>query len=192
MPARSFPTPDSTRDLALNVAETLLHDHGYRGVSMEGVARGAGIKKASLYYHFPGGKDELMLAVTERLLAHYEAGFQAAIASTDTVMGQLHALAAWIFSSDQVTQHTLRESMQYMPHEHQAQVSQGFYRGLYGRVQALLEAGVARGELRAHDTALSAWAFMGLLSELGDAEHPARRPDLAERLVDLLVRGLHA
>ncbi len=63
--AFAMPHGDITRERLLDAASKLIHDRGFRGTSLSDLLAAAGIKKGSLYYHFPG-KDHLGLAVLER------------------------------------------------------------------------------------------------------------------------------
>lgn len=191
MPRPRKQDTEDTRDRALAAADALLHENGYLGVSMDAVAKTIGIRKASLYHHFPGGKDEMMLTIAERLLEHDARGFQRSVESQPSVRGRLEAMAAFIFADGRQTDRVLRDALRFMPETHRQRVAEGFFEHLYSRVHDVLKHGVAQGELRAHDTELSAWAFLGLVSEL-NTEHNAARPDLAARVVDMLIDGLHA
>ena len=182
----------NTRERALEVAERLLQLEGYRAVSMEAVAQGVGIRKASLYHHFPGGKDELMMAVAERFVARDEAGFRSAIASSPSATGQLEALTRWIFSQGRQTESLLREAVRYMPEAHQTLVGEHFFRRLFLPVHGVLERGVAQGEFRVHDTEMSTFAFLGLLAEMSNSSHIKESENVVRRLLDLFVYGIHA
>ena len=46
---------DSTQRV-LDVAERLFMDRGYSAITLRDIADELGMKQASLYYHFPGGK----------------------------------------------------------------------------------------------------------------------------------------
>ncbi len=181
-----------TRERALEVAEQRLQLEGYRAVSMEAVAQGVGIRKASLYHHFPGGKDELMMVVAERFVAREEAGFSAAIGSAHSAFLQLEALARWVFSEGRQTESLLREAVRYMPKAHQQRIGEHFFRRLFLPVQGVLERGVSQGEFRVHDTELSAYAFMGLLSEMSHSSHLKASANLEGRLLNLFIHGIHA
>jgi AcrR family transcriptional regulator len=183
--------PDHTKTRALEAADGLLHQYGYLGVSMDAVAERIGIRKASLYHHFPGGKDEMMLTIAQHLIEVDANGFQHAIESHQSARHQLEAMAGFIFSDRRQTDRVLRDAMRFMPEEHQKSISEGFFQHLFSRVHSTFERGVSTGEFRAHDTELSAWAFLGLISEL-NGEHNAARPDLAARVVGMLIDGLHA
>jgi len=182
----------STRERALEVAEQLLQLEGYRAVSMEAVAQGVGIRKASLYHHFPGGKDELMMAVAERFVAREEAGFGAAIGSSPSATVQLEALTRWIFSQGRQTESLLREAIRYMPEAHQAKIGEHFFRRLFLPVRGVLERGVAQGEFRVHDTEMSTFAFLGLLAEMSHSSQIKESENVVKRLLDLFVYGIHA
>jgi len=174
------------------MAERLLQLEGYRAVSLEAVAQGVGIRKASLYHHFPGGKDELMLAVAERFVARDEAGFGAAIAYSPSATGQLEALARWIFSQGRQTESLLREAIRYMPEAHQKAIGEHFFRRLFLPVRGVLERGVAQGEFRPHDTELSTFAFLGLLAEMSHSSRVRESENIVGHLLDLFVHGVHA
>ncbi|NYT24749.1 TetR/AcrR family transcriptional regulator [Alcaligenaceae bacterium] len=44
----------------------VFRDQGYEAASLSRLAKASGLGKASLYYHFPNGKQEMALAVIER------------------------------------------------------------------------------------------------------------------------------
>src|SRR5207244_6695571 len=54
-----------TRALLLEVAQTEFLANGYNNTSLERVAESAGFSKGAVYGNFPGGKEELWLAVLE-------------------------------------------------------------------------------------------------------------------------------
>lgn len=61
------PEPRSPKPRAiLDAAGVLFMEHGYAAVSMDSVARGAGVSKATLYAHFPGKAGLFAAVVAER------------------------------------------------------------------------------------------------------------------------------
>ncbi len=60
------------RESILNGAVQTFLVEGYRNASMDRIAEHAGASKRTVYNHFPKGKDELLQAVIERLLAEKE------------------------------------------------------------------------------------------------------------------------
>ena len=62
------PRHTDTRQRALDVALELFTEQGYEKTSLREIADRLGIKKASLYYHFPS-KEALLAGIMENLLA---------------------------------------------------------------------------------------------------------------------------
>ena len=189
MPRPKKQDAQDTRENALKAADTLLHEYGYLGMSMDAVAKAVGVRKASLYHHFPEGKEELMLTLAERNIAHDASGFQKAISAHGSAQAQLEAVAFFFLQADVQTSRVLRDALRFMPEMHQRLIGQKFYGELYSRVQNIFDEGVAGGEFRPHDTEFSSWAFLGLVSELGTLEGRANKM-LSEQIVELMVHGL--
>ena len=61
---------NSSREKLLDTAEQLFTSRGYTGVTLKDIAKSLGIKQASLYYHFPLGKEDLYVEVMLRHLEH--------------------------------------------------------------------------------------------------------------------------
>ena len=84
------------REHILNAAYALFHEHGFKGVSMDDVARRARLKKANLFHYYPT-KDELGLAVLERAAACAREGIKRQFAGggdpIKTVAGMYAGLA---------------------------------------------------------------------------------------------------
>ncbi|WP_263367059.1 TetR/AcrR family transcriptional regulator [Edaphobacter bradus] len=56
-------------DEFLDKALDLFRTYGFHGVSLSMLAEATGLEKASLYYRFPGGKDEIAMAVVSGVTA---------------------------------------------------------------------------------------------------------------------------
>jgi len=57
----------------LDAATLLFRTHGAEGVSLSQLSKATGLEKASLYYRFPGGKEEIILAVLAAVAEWLEA-----------------------------------------------------------------------------------------------------------------------
>jgi TetR/AcrR family transcriptional regulator, lmrAB and yxaGH operons repressor len=55
---------ESTRQRMLTATARLLQERGYRGTSLKDILAESGAPRGSLYYHFPGGKEELAREAT--------------------------------------------------------------------------------------------------------------------------------
>lgn len=53
-----------TRVRVLEATERLLQHRGYAGTSLRDITERSGAPRGSLYHHFPGGKDEIVLEAT--------------------------------------------------------------------------------------------------------------------------------
>ncbi|MBF6165559.1 TetR/AcrR family transcriptional regulator [Streptomyces gardneri] len=51
-----------TRGKLVDAARTLVERHGYYGAGLNQILAASGAPRGSLYFHFPGGKDELVAA----------------------------------------------------------------------------------------------------------------------------------
>lgn len=55
-------------EVITTVALELFNDSGYDGTSMEQIASRLGVTKAALYYHVPGGKEEILRHAIQRVM----------------------------------------------------------------------------------------------------------------------------
>jgi AcrR family transcriptional regulator len=192
MPRPKKEHAQNTRALALSTANAMLHEHGYLGVSMEEVAKSINVTKAALYHHFPEGKEQLVLEIAESEIAKDTTGIEEAIATGKTTRKRLENIATFVFTQHRQTSRILRDAMRFMPNEHQQRIYGMFYEQHYKRVLGVIQQGVKQKEFRRHDTEKSAWAFMGLLSEMNSPEPNLDKKELATFVVDLVIKGLHA
>jgi TetR/AcrR family transcriptional regulator, lmrAB and yxaGH operons repressor len=56
-----------TKSLIIDKATTLFQQKGYIGVGLNEIIRACNMSKGSLYYHFPNGKEELLIACLHSL-----------------------------------------------------------------------------------------------------------------------------
>jgi AcrR family transcriptional regulator len=50
----------------------LFRTYGFEGVSLKRLADATGLEKASLYYRYPGGKDEIAMAIAKDVVAWFQ------------------------------------------------------------------------------------------------------------------------
>jgi len=93
------PKTSDARERVLDVAERLFHERGYKAVTMRDIADRLDIRQASLYYHAPGGKEELYAMVLERSMERHRQGLEAALMEAGPDLSdQLQAAAKWLLS----------------------------------------------------------------------------------------------
>ncbi|MEM8535364.1 MAG: TetR/AcrR family transcriptional regulator, partial [Chloroflexota bacterium] len=89
----------TSRERVLDMAEQLFRERGYHTVTMHDIATALGMRRASLYYHAPQGKEQLFLEVMERVFTHHHNGLETAIAQTEPqIEPQLRAVLGWFAS----------------------------------------------------------------------------------------------
>jgi TetR/AcrR family transcriptional regulator, lmrAB and yxaGH operons repressor len=81
--------PGDTRARILEATTELMRRNGYAGTSMNDVGAAAGARMSSLYFHFPGGKEQIAAeaaaASARRFLDHLHAELPNAITPGDVV-----------------------------------------------------------------------------------------------------------
>lgn len=185
----------SMRQEILATARALFIQQGYRGLSMSMLARAVGVSKAALYYHFKD-KEELFLAILKALLDELEFIIhQASIESTDSRQ-QIRSLVSKIMAWPPDQRAAIRLASQELS-QISRQASQSFYQ-LYhekfiGKIQVIIETGIAAGELRAVDPTLATWALLGIMYPyLNDTQLPKSPPPdtLSNQLTLIYLTGL--
>ncbi|MEV6693544.1 TetR/AcrR family transcriptional regulator [Micromonospora sp. NPDC051196] len=87
------PSADTRAQIMDAFAEQLAAT-GYQGISLAAVGRTVGIQKPSIYHHFPGGKEDLYIAVAERYIRDVGGRLSAALADHRDFEQRLRTLAA--------------------------------------------------------------------------------------------------
>ena len=60
---------NDTRTRILETTALLLRQRGYHGTSLNDILSASAAPRGSLYFHFPGGKDQLVIEVTRASVA---------------------------------------------------------------------------------------------------------------------------
>ena len=69
MPAKVVPERGGSKEAFVEATQELLRRHGYAASGLGEIVARSGAPKGSLYFHFPGGKQELAVAAMERSAA---------------------------------------------------------------------------------------------------------------------------
>jgi AcrR family transcriptional regulator len=189
------PDVSTARERVLDVAEKLFMQHGYAGVTLRHIADSLGMKQASLYYHTPGGKEELFVAVTERALSRHRNGLEDAIAQAGPELGdQLKAAAAWLFSQpamnfSRMLQSDLRAVSQPQSDRLRASVYKSLIEPLATAVTKVLPATPDRMSKSIY----LAGAFLSIvegISSLPQSFYTVTKQSMADYLIDTWMNGL--
>jgi TetR/AcrR family transcriptional repressor of lmrAB and yxaGH operons len=74
-----------TRDRLIKATGRLLRSHGYAGTGLNQVTAEAKAPRGSMYFHFPGGKEELAAAALDRFADRVTQRLEERLASSSTV-----------------------------------------------------------------------------------------------------------
>lgn len=181
------------RTRVLDVAEQLFMQRGYNAIALRDIAGHLGIKQASLYYHFPQGKEELYVAVAERAFARHHAGVSAALAERIPLREQLRAVADWFGDQPRMClMGMIHADLPALAPEQMRTVEQAAFLGLFLPLSQAFAAAQARGEIAPRNPYLLAGAFLSLLDALAIGStmpDGLPRATMAGQLIDLLLDG---
>ena len=79
------------KEQILNAAMRLFSRRGFDGTSLQDIAEAVGIRKASLFHHFPS-KEEMRLRVLDKLLSHWNEVLPRILAATSAGVDQSDAI----------------------------------------------------------------------------------------------------
>ncbi len=103
-PGERAPSRGASKGAFVTATQELLRRRGYAASGLGEIVARSGAPKGSLYFHFPGGKQELAVAAMERSAAQLRDAIEAILDSSDDVdegIGRLiDALAAGLVRSD--------------------------------------------------------------------------------------------
>ena len=146
-----------------------LVEQGYLGISLNTIAADCGIRKASLYHHFPGGKAELFREVALGYIDQQVARLSAALVATGDLTARLTALAG-LYTQPGVHVSDLGQAVyqatRHLPGDLRSEVSHAYVDSLISPVTELMGQAVADGDLAPADPGFLSWTFFALASSL--------------------------
>jgi AcrR family transcriptional regulator len=187
---------ETTETAILDAAERLFMQHGLAAVTLEQIAKAIDMRHASLYYHAPGGKDDLFVRVVERALARHQAGLTQAIRDAGTdLRAQMHAVARWFCSQPPLDlTHMIRADLPLLDPPIARALEVKIERALRDPLAAAIGQAMTDGALDAHDPEFLAFGMLALLQSVFNipdvyAPDTQTRIAIAERTVDTLLFG---
>ena len=188
---------ESARDRVIAAAEQLFSDRGYKAVTLRDIADELGIRQASLYHHFPEGKEELFVEVTERAMQRHAEGMRATISEApEDVESQLQAIARWMLSQPPVDMaRMVRSDMVEIDEVQRHRLMQTALRSLLLPIEAVFDRGIEREGLRdVGHSRLLASSFLSIIEAIQvSVRFSSRQPeDMADEMIGVLMNGLRA
>ena len=185
----------SRRREILERAAEVFNELGYRGASVEELARRVGLRKGSLYHHIRS-KEQRLGEVLLRGMALLRGGLPGAddarLGPADKVRAAIHFHLEWIAAEPHVTGVFLQEARS-LPARLRRRL-RGQVKDFERRWVALVREGIAAGAFRPElDPKVTVYAILGLINSV----HRWYRPDgrlfmkrIAEAYADLVLDGL--
>ena len=192
---KTTPNESFSRERAMEAAERLFSRRGFSSVTLRDIGAELGLSHASLYYHFPRGKEELFIEVTERTILRHGSALAAVIAETCCdVRTRLHGAAAWFLSQPPLDLIRMAESdMPVLKPEEARRLMELMHAQILRRLQAVLQEADEDGSLHCTNPALVAGAIVGMIESFHSMPEMAIRVtkiDMAKEMLDILLRGL--
>ena len=180
------------RECILEQARLLFFAHGYHGVSIRDIVQACGLSNAALYYHF-GSKQNLYVEVIRGFVAGVVQPMQKAEAISGSARQRLTrmVLAFARFSSDSRSElHMLLRDLTECEGDEIKQLIPEVIGQVLAPFSAVLEDGIAAGEIRAVEVDRVSLLLFGMLNSLAARRmHGLASQPLAED-VDLVISTL--
>ena len=193
------PTVTDTAELILDATDRLMRRYGFRKMTMDDIAREAGISKRTIYTHFPS-KEEVGLSSIARVVRQAHDEMRAAAASRGPYSERLKQMLVCrvVARVERVRDYreSLNELFEAVRPAYMLRRQASFEQEL-ALVSALISEGVAAGEFESKSVKVDAEAMLRAthaylpyslsVAELGDTD--AIRAGVIA-IADLLIKGL--
>jgi AcrR family transcriptional regulator len=191
----AVPEVSDAKQRVLDIAEDLWMTQGYNRITLRDIADALGIKQASLYYHFPDGKEQLYLEVVSRVFDRHRIGLQSAIqAAGPSLRAALRGVTHWFASQPSVNfLGMMYADLPALSPGVAKQVSERAFYAMNAPLAEAFAAAHARGEIRPVDPILMAGYFISLMDGITFSltqQNRVPRAILAEEAVTLMLDGL--
>ena len=184
-----------SRERLLDVAERLFSEKGFSDVTLRDIARDLGLSHASLYYHFPGGKEELFIAVTKRSIEGHGRALAAIVErGSGDIRTQLFGIAEWFLSQPPLDLIRMAQSdMPALKPEEARRLTNLLYGEILLRLQGVIQEADEGGEIHCSNPGLVSSALVGMVESFHSIPEYAVRGsklNMAKEMIDIVLRGL--
>ncbi len=194
------PSPDerplSSREQLLEVAARHFAARGYAAVTIRDIADDLGIRQPSIYYHVPGGKQDLYVEVTLRHFERHREGALAAIGpATDSLEHRLRRFAKWMLSRPplDISRYVNSDYPELSP-EAIAKIEPAFERCIFEPLEQIFTQGLSQVRPHLRDPRRLCRVFFSVFESLNAArrfwEGHTREDDAIDWSLKLLLRGI--
>ena len=185
---------NDTKEQVVEIAAAMLREGGYAALSLDSIAQRLGIRTPSLYYHFPQGKEGLLLAVAVSC-AHTDGELIAGLMlEISEPVAALRAVARYFSSiAGRHPYGAINASRRSLSVESQTVLQSEFASRVEDPLCRLIQRGIDTKVFRDCQPLFVVRAFILLMLGIDDLIlDEGERASLPDRLVDLFVQGLLA
>jgi AcrR family transcriptional regulator len=153
------------KERILEEATRLFTERGYHGMSMRDLAEACGVTKAALYYHFRD-KNDLFLAILQGYLGETSAAVRLVRQQGGSATRQIRKIVGALFQQRPEQRAVIRLSMQESRNLEEAQrasFAEMYHSEFTGQIEAVLNEGIANGELHPFDATRYTWILLGMI-----------------------------
>lgn len=188
-----------TKQRVLNVAEALFMERGYSAITLRDIADALEIKQASLYYHFPDGKEQIFTAVAGQVFTRHQVAIEAAIESVTgkpetRLADRLGVVLVALLELPPMNLTSLMHAdMPVLTEKNRACLTRQAHDSIFAPLRNIFAASQAGGEIRDVDVDIITGAFLSIIDGLRFRQtqvNPMPVAKMAEQLVDVLMDGL--
>lgn len=165
----------------------LFQAKGFHGVSVDELCQRCELTKPTLYYYFHD-KENLYVQVLMRQLR----GFREIIETDEPLPKRLERVAQTMMESFSTSLTAMMRDLEHIQsHGHRRTIEDAFHDELIGPLVAVMESGIAEGELTAGDASFYAWSFLGLVNTFVAKSQRLglSQPLLAKQITALFLKG---
>ncbi|PKL07109.1 MAG: TetR/AcrR family transcriptional regulator [Spirochaetae bacterium HGW-Spirochaetae-9] len=184
-----------SQDRMLKAAELLFSERGFAAVTLRDITNTLGLTHAALYYHFPGGKEELFIAVTRHSILQHGQSLAGILADACCdIRAQLHRIAEWFLSQPPLDLIRMSQSdMPVLKPEEARRLMELLQEQILLRIQMALFKADEVGFIRCENPALVGSALVGMVESFHSMPEFAvrnSRAEMAKEMIDIVLRGL--
>ena len=193
--AESESETSEAQQRVLDVAETLFMRQGYSAITLRDIADALDIRQASLYYHFPKGKEQIYVTMAERLFERHRAGLETAIAACDVAISpQLTAAAEWFAGQPPMNLSSMMHAdMPALSPEAAAHIRGAAYACVFTPLRGIFLDAQARDETRTMNPDVMAGMFLAILDSAhysGSGPGIPTRASMFNDIIKVVLDGL--
>jgi len=159
-------TPEpALRTKILSMATKLFIQHGYHGLAMRQIAEALHVSKPALYYHFRD-KEELFLAILTMYLDEMETAIDRISAEPATCREKVRNFMEYVLGQppdQRAIIHLASQEVRQLSEPVRKSFGQIYQEKFIGKIEAILKAGMQRGEFKPIDPGVATWTLLGIM-----------------------------